>query len=221
MRIRKVTIITIIGLIITLILQIGGLFYAYRSNMEAMQLTVNKNFAIAFYETNDNLANQLPYPDGTTIAYIPTAPNSKLSQDEQNLRTNEDLAQILKTEYKVEFPIDELATVLRKKLKIDNIDSEVVINKINNGINRMLDSTNPTFDRKVGVLKSEPFFRPQQSNSRTSHYRFSLYAHLGKNLLILSIDIRLDDRSYIQYHFSDKTDHPPTTIDQSTRKIFL
>ena len=71
MRIRKVTIITIIGLIITLILQIGGLFYAYRSNMEAMQLTVNKNFAIAFYETNDNLANQLPYPDGTTIAYIP------------------------------------------------------------------------------------------------------------------------------------------------------
>lgn len=68
MRIRKVTIITIIGLIITLILQIGGLFYAYRSNMEAMQLTVNKNFAIAFYETNDNLANQLPYPDGTTIA---------------------------------------------------------------------------------------------------------------------------------------------------------
>lgn len=158
MRIRKVTIITIIGLIITLILQIGGLFYAYRSNMEAMQLTVNKNFAIAFYETNDNLANQLPYPDGTTIAYIPTAPNSKLSQDEQNLRTNEDLAQILKTEYKVEFPIDELATVLRKKLKIDNIDSEVVINKINNGINRILDSTNPTFDRKVGVLKSEPFF---------------------------------------------------------------
>ena len=87
-----------------------------------------------------------------------TAPNSKLSQDEQNLRTNEDLAQILKTEYKVEFPIDELATVLRKKLKIDNIDSEVVINKINNGINRILDSTNPTFDRKVGVLKSEPFF---------------------------------------------------------------
>ena len=78
MRIRKVTIITIIGLIITLILQIGGLFYAYRSNMEAMQLTVNKNFAIAFYETNDNLANQLPYPDGTTIAYIPTAPNSAM-----------------------------------------------------------------------------------------------------------------------------------------------
>lgn len=38
------------------------------------------------------------------------------------------------------------------------MNSEVVINKINNGINRMLDSTNPTFDRKVGVLKSEPFF---------------------------------------------------------------
>ena len=95
---RKVTIITLVGLVFTLVLQIGGLFYAYQSNMKAMQLTVNKNFAIAFYETNDNLANQLPYPDGTTIAYIPTAPYSKLSQDEQNLRTNEDLAQILKTE---------------------------------------------------------------------------------------------------------------------------
>ena len=62
MRIRKVTIITIIGLIITLILQIGGLFYAYRSNMEAMQLTVNKNFAIAFYETNFPIPMVQPSP---------------------------------------------------------------------------------------------------------------------------------------------------------------
>ena len=40
MRIRKVTIITIIGLIITLIVKIGGHFYPYRSNMEPIQLTV-------------------------------------------------------------------------------------------------------------------------------------------------------------------------------------
>ena len=57
MRTRKVTIITLVGLTLTLILQIGGLFYAYRSNMEIMKLTVKKSFSIAFYETIDNLVN--------------------------------------------------------------------------------------------------------------------------------------------------------------------
>lgn len=182
---RKVTIITLVGLVFTLVLQIGGLFYAYQSNMKAMQLTVNKNFAIAFYETNDNLANQLPYPDGTTIAYIPTAPYSKLSQDEQNLRTNEDLAQILKTEYKVEFPIDELATVLKKKLKIDNIESEVVINKINNDTKRILDSTNPAFDRKVGVLNSEPLFIDRDSQIAVQAIIVSPYTLILKKIALL------------------------------------
>ena len=58
MRTRKVTIITLVGLTLTLILQVGGLFYAYRSNMEMMKLTVKKSFSIAFYETIDNLVNQ-------------------------------------------------------------------------------------------------------------------------------------------------------------------
>ena len=113
MRTRKVTIITLVGLTLTLILQIGGLFYAYRSNMEIMKLTVKKSFSIAFYETIDNLVNQLPYPDGTTVTYIPIKPYADLPADEQNLRGNEYLARILKTEYGVEFPIDELAVVLK------------------------------------------------------------------------------------------------------------
>ena len=143
MRTRKVTIITLVGLTLTLILQIGGLFYAYRSNMEIMKLTVKKSFSIAFYETIDNLVNQLPYPDGTTVTYIPIKPYADLPADEQNLRGNEYLARILKTEYGVEFPIDELAVVLKKKLKQDHIDSEVVINKIDTKTHRTLASTNP------------------------------------------------------------------------------
>ena len=49
MRTRKVTIITLVGLTLTLILQIGGLFYAYRSNMEMMKLTVKKSFPVLLW----------------------------------------------------------------------------------------------------------------------------------------------------------------------------
>lgn len=164
MRTRKVTIITLVGLTLTLILQIGGLFYAYRSNMEIMKLTVKKSFSIAFYETIDNLVNQLPYPDGTTVTYIPIKPYADLPADEQNLRGNEYLARILKTEYGVEFPIDKLAVVLKKKLKQDHIDSEVVINKIDTKTHRTLASTNPAFNRSIGVLASEPFFIDREND---------------------------------------------------------
>ena len=209
MRTRKVTIITLVGLTLTLILQIGGLFYAYRSNMEIMKLTVKKSFSIAFYETIDNLVNQLPYPDGTTVTYIPIKPYADLPADEQNLRGNEYLARILKTEYGVEFPIDELAVVLKKKLKQDHIDSEVVINKIDTKTHRTLASTNPAFNRSIGVLASEPFFIDRENDIAV------------QAVIALSIHFRPDDHSNIQYHFTDKAHHSPTANHKSTGKLFL
>lgn len=185
MRTRKVTIITLVGLTLTLILQIGGLFYAYRSNMEIMKLTVKKSFSIAFYETIDNLVNQLPYPDGTTVTYIPIKPYADLPADEQNLRGNEYLARILKTEYGVEFPIDELAVVLKKKLKQDHIDSEVVINKIDTKTHRTLASTNPAFNRSIGVLASEPFFIDRENDIAVQAVIVSPYILILKKVSLL------------------------------------
>lgn len=182
MQTRKVTIITLAGMMLTLVLQIGGLFYAYRSNMETLKLTVKKNFAIAFYETIDNLVNKLPYPDGTTISYVSIPESSQLTRDELNLRMNERLAQILKDEYNVKFPINELAEVLKKKLKQDHIDSDVVINKTDINSLQTLDSTNPEFNRKIGVLMSDPFFVDKENGEAVQAIIVSPYVLILKKI---------------------------------------
>lgn len=55
-------------------------------------------------------------------------------------------------------PIDELVTALKKKLKLDNIYNQIIINKINTATNETLDSATPSFNREIGVLTSVPLF---------------------------------------------------------------
>lgn len=183
MQIRKATIITIIGL--TLLLQVGGLYYAYRSNLQTMKLTVEKNFRMAFHETTDNQVNQLPYPNGTTIGYMHYLQTPNLTRDERNLRMNEELASILRSEYNREIPIAELATVLKKKLKQHHIESELVINRISTKTRQILDSTDPKFNRKIGVLISEPIFINRERDEAVQAIIVSPYLLVLKNVALL------------------------------------
>ena len=70
MKARSVIHISIIGLLFIVLIQLGGMIYAYKAQMKVAEQSLNKYFWMAFTETVDDMVNNLPYPDGTVVSVI-------------------------------------------------------------------------------------------------------------------------------------------------------
>lgn len=86
MKLRSLYILSIVGLLLVIVVQIGGMMYAYDSTKKEAERALNECFRLAFIETVDNEINNLPFPDMTIPFY------SYLSKD--SIRSFEDDPQI-------------------------------------------------------------------------------------------------------------------------------
>ena len=127
MKLRSLYILSIVGLLLVIVVQIGGMMYAYDNTKKEAERALNECFRLAFIETVDNEINNLPFPDRLSLftrIYPKTV--SGLSEDEMFLNYQQ-AASFLEDVYHVAIPLDVMARLVEKKLKWKNIDRTVNI----------------------------------------------------------------------------------------------
>lgn len=127
MKLRSLYILSIVGLLLVVLIQLGGMIYAYNNYKNDARRTLNECFRQAFIETVDNQINNLPFPDYTIPFYIYTPKDDGVPYNEGVFREYQQAASFLQEVYDVNIPLDEMAEVLKKKLKRKNIDRRVWI----------------------------------------------------------------------------------------------
>lgn len=127
MKLRSLYILSIVGLFLVVVIQLGGMIYAYDSYKKEARRTLNECFRQAFIETVDNQINKLPFPDYTIPFYSYIPKDEKRPYDERVFLGYQQAASFLQDVYKVTIPLDEMERVLEKKLKWKNIDRTVWI----------------------------------------------------------------------------------------------
>ena len=70
MKLRSLYILSIVGLLLVIVVQIGGMMYAYDNTKKEAERALNECFRLAFIETVDNEINNLPFPDMTIPFYL-------------------------------------------------------------------------------------------------------------------------------------------------------
>ena len=130
MKLRSLYILSIIGLFLVVVIQLGGMIYAYDSYKNEAKRTLNECFRQAFIETVDNRVNNLPFPDYTVPFYSYIRRDEKMPYDEMVFLGYQQVASFLEDVYHVEIPLDEMEKVLEKKLKWKNIDRTVWIDSV-------------------------------------------------------------------------------------------
>lgn len=130
MRLRSLYILSIVGLLLVIVVQVGGMMYAYNNNKKEAERVLNECFRLAFIETVDNRINNLPFPDYTVPFYTYTSQNSNRSYDDEIFLEYQQAASFLEDVYHVTIPLDEMARLVEKKLKWKNIDRTVWIDPV-------------------------------------------------------------------------------------------
>ena len=132
MKSRSVINISIIGLLFIVLIQLGGMVYAYKTQMKEAEQSINKYFWMAFTETVDDIVNNLPYPDGTKVNIIHYPVRLKLGKNEFVNRGMQQTAQVLQKVYKLkEFPLAKFDSLLHKKLEYADIKGKVTVERFN------------------------------------------------------------------------------------------
>lgn len=70
MKLRSLYILSIVGLLLVIVVQIGGMMYAYDNTKKEAERALNECFRLAFIETVDNEINNLSFPDMTIPFYL-------------------------------------------------------------------------------------------------------------------------------------------------------
>lgn len=129
MKLRSLYLLSIIGLCLVVLIQLGGMVYAYNNYKNEARRTLNECFRQAFIETVDNRINSLPFPDFTIPFYTYSPKDAKIPYNERVFLEYQQAASLLQDVYNVSIPLDEMGEVLKKKLKRKNIDRRVWIEK--------------------------------------------------------------------------------------------
>ena len=79
MKLRTVISLSLVSLIAVVLIQLGGMLYAFHAQMQEAEKLLNKCFWMSFTETVDNLVNNLPYPDNSIaiICLLYTSPSPR------------------------------------------------------------------------------------------------------------------------------------------------
>lgn len=130
MRLRSLYILSIVGLLLVTVVQVGGMMHAYNNNKKEAERALNECFRLAFIETVDNRINNLPFPDYTVPFYTYLPQDSTRNFDDEIFLEYQQAASFLEDIYHVTIPLDEMARLVEKKLKWKNIDRTVWIDSI-------------------------------------------------------------------------------------------
>ena len=127
MKLRSLYILSIVGLLLVIIVQIKGMAYAYDNTKREAERALNECFRLAFIETVDNEINKLPFPDYTVPFYSYIPKDSVQTYEDRIFLEYQQAASFLEDVYHVTIPLDEMARLVEKKLKWKNIDRTVNI----------------------------------------------------------------------------------------------
>ena len=159
MKARSVIHISIIGLLFIVLIQLGGMIYAYKAQMKVAEQSLNKYFWMAFTETVDDMVNNLPYPDGTVVSVIYFPHRLGLNQNEFSQVGAQQTAQTLRKVYKQkEFPLAKLDSVLQSKLEHAYIKGNVTVERFNTDTGEILESTHSDIHANSTAITSEKAF---------------------------------------------------------------
>ena len=117
MKLRSLYILSIVGLLLVIVVQIGGMMYAYDNTKKEAERALNECFRLAFIETVDNEINNLPFPDMTIPFYSYLSKDSIRSFEDEMFLNYQQAASFLEDVYHVAIPLDVMARLVEKKLK--------------------------------------------------------------------------------------------------------
>lgn len=127
MKLRSLYILSIVGLLLLILVQVGGTIYAYNNTKKEAQRALDECFRLAFIETVDRQINNLPFPDWTIPFYSYILNDSTRAYEDEVFLNYQQAASFLEEEYHVTIPLDEMARLVEKKLKWKNIDRTVLV----------------------------------------------------------------------------------------------
>lgn len=130
MKLRSLYILSVVGLLLVVVVQLGGMIYAYDNNKKEAERALNECFRLAFIEAVDNEINNLPFPDYTIPFYSYIPRDSTTSYEDIVFLSYQQAASFLEDEYHITIPLDKMERLAEKKLKWRNIDRTVWIDAV-------------------------------------------------------------------------------------------
>lgn len=112
MKLRSLYILSIVGLLLVIVVQIGGMMYAYDNTKKEAERALNECFRLAFIETVDNEINNLPFPDMTIPFYSYLSKDSIRSFEDEMFLNYQQAASFLEDVYHVAIPLDVMARLV-------------------------------------------------------------------------------------------------------------
>lgn len=186
MKARSVIHISIIGLLFIVLIQLGGMIYAYKAQMKVAEQSLNKCFWMAFTETVDDMVNNLPYPDGTVVNVIYFPHRLGLNQNEFSQVGAQQTAQTLQKVYKQkEFPLAKLDSVLQSKLEHAYIKGNVTVERFNTDTGEILESTHSDIHANSTAITSEKAFIYKEEGEAVRAIVIFPFGDVMRNVLFL------------------------------------
>lgn len=178
MKLRSLHILSIVGLLLIIVVQVGGMIYAYNNNKKEAERTLNECFRLAFIETVDNQINNLPLPDYTVPFYTYIPQDSTRTYADDVFLEYQQAASFLEDVYHVTIPLDEMARLVEKKLKWKNIDRTVWIDAVE-------DPSEYSSYKRFKTVTSEPAWLNEKKGVEIEATIISPFMPLVKDILFL------------------------------------
>lgn len=187
MKARSVIRLSIAGLLVIVLVQLGGMYYAYKAQMKEAEQTLNECFWLAFSDMTNIMQDRLPYPDGTIVSVFFLNTLNKDINAYAN-RLAQQCVQTMQKAYGVEFRLAELDSVLHKKLSRVYIKGEVAIERFNVDTGEILETTNTDIGNSgfTTVCSEKVFVYKEKGEAVRAIVRFP-FGEMMRNVLVLSV----------------------------------
>lgn len=187
MKARATIRFSIAGLFAIVLIQLGGMFYAYKAQMKEAEQSLNKCFWLAFSGMSENMMNRLPYPDGTIISvFFVNALNTDINAYANRL--TQQCVQTMQKAYGEEFRLAELDSLLHKNLSRVYMKGEIAIERFNDNTGEVLESTNAAvrYGGFTTVCSEKAFIFKEKGEAVRAVVCFP-FGEMMRNVLILSV----------------------------------
>lgn len=178
MKLRSLYILSVVGLLLVIVVQLGGMMYAYDNNKKEAERALNECFRLAFIEAVDNEVNNLPFPNGTIPFYSFLPNDSTKSYEDMVFLSYQQAASFLEDEYHVTVSLDKMERLVEKKLKWKNIDRTVWIDAAE-------DHSKYSPYRRFKTVMSEPAWLNEKKGKAIEAAIISPFLPLVKDIYLL------------------------------------
>ena len=188
MKVRTIITFSFAGLLSIVVIQLGGMLYAYKTQMKEAEQLLNKCFWAAFSDAVQDMTNSLPYPNGMVVDMRYYSESLYENLNNYGNYSAQHTAQTLQKVYKMQgFPLAELDSILDKRLSRVHINGTTAIERFNVNTGEILESTNPDVHAGFTSVSSEKaFIYKERGEAVRAIVRFP-FKELLNNVLILFV----------------------------------